>query len=507
MGARAAIYVRMSTEHQRYSTENQRDELQKYAGEHDLMIVRSYSDDGKSGLSIHGRSGLQQLLHDVSSGAADYTLVLVYDVSRWGRFPDADESAYYEYLCRRGGVQVEYCAEQFKNDGSIGSDIQKVVKRKMVHEYSRALSKNVFKGQSRLIELGFRQGGAAGFGLRRLLMDENGGAKGVLGRGDRKSLQTDRVILVPGPQDEIDTVRWIYRRFIDDDMSEQELANTLNEKGIPTDLGRAWTRGTVHQILINEKYIGNNVWNRWSFKLKVKHVRNPPEMWLRSDAVFEPIVEVSQFNAAHAIIGARGCRLSDDDMLQALQHLLIAQGRLSGLIIDEAEGLPSSSAYQSRFGSLLRAYQLVGFTPERDHRYIEINRTLRLMHPEVVAATVAGIEKCGGTVRREPMTDLLTVNGEITASIVIVRCQTLASGTLRWNVRFDAGLNPDISVVVRMDQPNTAAFDYYLLPKIDMIKSRLRLAQDNGVAFDAYRADSLDAFFDLTARIHVLKVA
>ena len=37
-----------------------------------------------------------------------------------------------------------------------------------------------------LTELGFRQGGTAGYGLRRLLVDQDGKAKGVLRRGEQK---------------------------------------------------------------------------------------------------------------------------------------------------------------------------------------------------------------------------------------------------------------------------------------------------------------------------------
>ncbi|WP_300983940.1 hypothetical protein [Roseicyclus sp.] len=39
--------------------------------------------------------------------------------------------------------------------------------------------------------------------------------------------------------------------------------------------------------------------------------------------------------------------------------------------------MPSSSAFRNRFGSLLRAYQMIGYEPERDYRYVEINRVLR----------------------------------------------------------------------------------------------------------------------------------
>ena len=85
-------------------------------------------------------------------------MILVYDVSRWGRFQDADESAYYEYLCKRAGIEVHYCAEQFENDGSPAATIIKSVKRAMAGEYSRELSAKVFKGQCRLIELGYPAG-------------------------------------------------------------------------------------------------------------------------------------------------------------------------------------------------------------------------------------------------------------------------------------------------------------------------------------------------------------
>ena len=177
---RAAQYVRMSTEHQKYSTENQADAIRAYATNRGMEIVQTYADAGKSGLRIEGREALQRLIRDVETRVADFEVILVYDVSRWGRFQDADESAYYEYICRRAKIQVEYCAEQFENDGSPVATIVKSVKRAMAGEYSRELSTKVFAGQCRLIELGFRQGGPAGFGLRRVLIDERGDIKAEL---------------------------------------------------------------------------------------------------------------------------------------------------------------------------------------------------------------------------------------------------------------------------------------------------------------------------------------
>ena len=504
---RAVEYVRMSTEHQKYSTQNQSDAILRYAKSNDMEIIQTYSDAGKSGLKIEGRDGLRKLIDDVETGTAAFTAILVYDISRWGRFQDADESAYYEYICRRNGITVHYCAEQFDNDGSPVSTIVKGVKRAMAGEYSRELSTKVFAGQCRLIELGYRQGGMAGYGLRRMRIDQNGAPQGVLDFGEHKCLQTDRVILVPGPDEEVEIVQWMYREFVDGGKVESAIAAILTERGIKTDLGRPWTRGTVHQVLTNEKYIGNNVYNHQSFKLKKKRMVNAPDMWIRADGVFEAIVDPQLFFTAQGMIRERNRKFSDEEMLARLKHLFQNHGYLSGLVIDEDESMPSSNIYQRRFGSLIRAYELVGFTPDRDYRYIEINRGLREVHHEVVADTIASIETLGGTVHKNLATDLLSVNGEFTSSIVIARCQQTPTGSLRWKIRLDTGLMPDITVAVRMDQTNEVPLDYYLLPLRDIATGRIRLAEENGLMLDAFRFDTLDFFFAMAERAKISELA
>lgn len=503
----AAEYVRMSTDHQRYSTDNQAQAIREYAANRGFQIIQTYADEGKSGLNIGGRAALQRLLDDVESGQATYRALIVYDISRLGRFQDTDEAASYELRCRHAGVAVHYCAEPFENDGSIGSSIIKTVKRAMAGEYSRELSIKVFAGQANLIRLGFRQGGAAGFGLRRVLVDQQGRHKNVLGPGEHKSIATDRVILVPGPAEEVEVVRMVYRLFVEDHMLERHIANVLNRRDIPTDQGRGWTRGSVHQLLINEKYIGNNVWGRTSFKLKKEHVRNRPEEWIRSDGAFEPIISQELFEKAAAIISARSERLTDDQMLTALKQIFERNGQLSGMIIDESENTPSSSAFRTRFGSLLRAYALVGFTPAHDYRYLQTNRKLRQLYPSVLSDIVTGIRTTGGSVFIDPDSDLLTINSEFTASIVIARCFQTMGGSLRWKLRLDSPLNPDITIAVRMSDANDIARDFYILPRLDMKAALLRLAEYNGLSFDAYRFDDLSVFYRMTARRHLRNVA
>lgn len=497
----------MSTEHQQYSTENQRDKIREYALRRGYRIVHTYADEGKSGLRIDGRQALQDLIRDVESGAADFQVILVYDVSRWGRFQDADESAYYEYICRRAGLQVAYCAEQFENDGSPVSTIVKGVKRAMAGEYSRELSAKVFAGQCRLIEMGFRQGGPAGYGLRRVLVDQHGVMKGPLARGEHKSIQTDRVILMPGPESEVRTVNLIYSWFIEEARNEHEIAARLNEMRIDTELGRPWSRSTVREVLTNEKYIGNNVYNRVSFKLKKMRVTNTPDMWIRKEHAFESIIPSDIFYTAQGIMRARARRYTDSELIDRLRALYKSRGFLSGLVIDETEGMPSTSVYVYHFGSLIRAYQTVGFTPDRDYRYVETNRFLRRLHPETVTETERKISALGGTVVRDPATDMLMLNGEFSASLVLARCQSPAIGHYRWKVRFDTSLAPDITVAIRLDQENKSILDYYLLPRLDFCRPRISLAERNPAELESYRFDNLDYLYGMAARSRLRRAA
>jgi DNA invertase Pin-like site-specific DNA recombinase len=218
----AAIYLRMSTESQNYSTHHQRAAIAQYACENRMEIVRVYADDGKSGLDIKRRAGLLQLISDVQGGRANFKVIIVYDVSRWGRFQDVDEAAYHEHTCRRAGIAVVYCAEAFQNDGSPLASLMKSMKRTMAAEYSRELSAKVFGAQCRFIEMGYKQGGHAGYGLRRISLAADGTPRRALQYGEAKGMLTDRVVFALGPAHEIETVRRIYRLYIDQHAAAQQ---------------------------------------------------------------------------------------------------------------------------------------------------------------------------------------------------------------------------------------------------------------------------------------------
>lgn len=501
---RVAQYLRMSTDHQQYSLHNQSEYIKDYAEKNNMEIAYTYDDAGKSGVSIIGRHSLQQLLSDVEQKKIDIQAVLFYDVSRFGRFQNSDEAAYYSFPFERNGVDLIYCSEPIPTkDFPLESSVILNIKRSSAAYHSRNLSEKVFIGQANLIKLGYHQGGMAGYGLRRLLVDENGIAKEILGFRKRKSIQTDRVILIPGPKNEIKIVNSIYDLFIDDNMPEFIIAERLNEQNIPAENGTLWTRAKIHQILTNEKYIGNNIYNKTSSKLKSRLVKNPKNEWVRCDKAYKPIISKKKYNKAQEIIQLRSVHLTNEELLEKLKQKLESNGKLSGFIIDEDDTGPSSSVYRTRFGGLLRAYTLIGYKPEHDYSYIQINEALRSFYSGIIEDFKGEILKSNCYIDEYKYAPMLYINDEFLISVLITKCTHMKSGKLRWKVRFDNSQKADITIVIRMDSQNISPLDFYIIPKIENEYSKMWMTETNNIRLDLYRFDNLDKLLQIITRMKV----
>src|SRR3989338_5043490 len=146
---RAIAYYRHSAEDkQENSVLIQREHAQKFAAQYQIEIIHEEADEGKSGL-LSNRPGFEKLFSEwiLKSDAPQFDYVLVYDVSRWGRFQDQDEAAYYEFRCKQQGKQVVYVTRGFpKEDQKLITHLQASIERYMAAEYSRQLSDNVFRG-------------------------------------------------------------------------------------------------------------------------------------------------------------------------------------------------------------------------------------------------------------------------------------------------------------------------------------------------------------------------
>jgi DNA invertase Pin-like site-specific DNA recombinase len=375
----AAQYVRMSTEHQRYSIEFQSRANETYARGRGYEIVQTYADEGVSGLGLKRRDGLKQLLADVVAGTAAYSVVLVYDVSRWGRFQDPDESAHYEFLCREAGVRVEYSAEPFENDGSLASVLVKHLKRAMAAEYVRELSSRIRRAQAVAASKGYWTGGPAPFGYRRQAIAADGAALDVMGPGERKALQGCHTILVAGPIGEVETVRRIFRMFVIHGLSIRSIAKQLNGEGVTGSNGAAWTEWKVRQVLVDEKYVGTLITGRYATYLKHRTVQ-PKKSWRRVRGACPVLVNRRLFESAQANIRHSDRAGTDDELIAELREAMKRHGRLSHRVLSLDTKTHDARVYLKRFGTLERAFELAGY--ERSARQSRAAENARRNRPQ-----------------------------------------------------------------------------------------------------------------------------
>jgi len=496
---RAAQYLRMSTEHQRYSTKNQADKIKEYAAEHGIEIVKTYEDYGRSGLDITGRLALQQLLLDVHNGAAAFGTILIYDVSRWGRFQDTDEAAFYEYFCRRAGFQVIYCAEQFANDGSPTASILKTLKRAMAAEFSRELSVKVHAGLCRITSLGFYPGGQPGYGFRRQLIDEHGEPKGILQFMESKNLTEHRVVLVAGPASELRVIKRIYRLFIDNGLSIREIRDRLNASKDRFSRGRPWGSHAVRQILSSERYIGNAIFNRTSLKLKSQKIKNPPESWVRKVGAYPALVPAARFETAGRLLRERYGRFSDDDLLGALRALYKQHGYLSMSLMDSCASLTSSRNYAYRFGNLQSAFALAGYDLSNRRPYLKIKSAIEDIGLQTRCAIEIGVLAVGGSVEVEAGTNWFRINGEFTLSIVTGWSKTIPGQSPFWKAVRNLQWSADMVLFVHTDDAHLKALDYFLIPNWELPRGYLTFKVRNPMEVEQYRCSDLTSVFALAA--------
>jgi len=476
----AAQYLRMSTDHQQYSLANQADRIAQYAVHQGFQIVKTYSDAAKSGLHLKNRPGLKQLLADVMAGQQGFRAVLVYDVSRWGRFQDIDEAAHYEYLCKSSGVPIHYCAEMFTNDNSISGLILKAVKRTMAGEYSRELSVKVRTGLFRLANLGYKLGGTAVYGLRRQLLDVHGKPKQLLGDGERKSLANEHVTLIPGPSEEIAVVRTIYGYFTNEHHSPNWIAARLNQQKIPYLRNCRWKAGTIRNLLQDPRYIGMQVWGRTTAYLSGPAKRVPVQQWAVCANAFEPIIAQELFVRAQQKFADYTGRLTNEQLLERLRQLYKIHGRLSGKLIDKSALCPGLSTYNKRFGGLLSIYTLLGYNVPERRAEITIRQRILLLRNSLIKRIVDAFPNKIDAVRENRrFRGLLRYRKTgLLISVVVARSCATKLGNC-WQVEPPMSERKRTIVLALLDNENTSIKSVVVLPKLVSKNLHVRMREQS----------------------------
>ncbi len=347
----AVGYLRRSTDRQEQSIPDQKRAIEQYAERHGLRLVRCYTDDAISGTSTVGRKAFQSLMNDAQSSGCDFTVIIVYDVKRFGRVGN-DEAGYYRHLLRQNGVEVRYVSENFSGDGT--DDLLRPVKQWQAREESKDLSKVTIRGLLSKSETGFWMGGAPPFGydlryesqsgqflfhLRyntdgsKSMFDANGKLLRTLDRGERIAVsRRDRCKLLPSTKERIGVIAEIFRLYTEDKRGFKSIAHALNCRNVATARGPAWSEGysglwacsTVRAILCNPAYAGDVVWNR------------------RTDARFHKIVD-GRAVERRDVIGRRLENNAESDwMVVADAHPALISRRIWELAKEMMAAKPSS---------------------------------------------------------------------------------------------------------------------------------------------------------------------
>jgi DNA invertase Pin-like site-specific DNA recombinase len=474
----AAEYLRVSHQDQTNGLKAQAQRIRAYAEHHGFRIVKTYVDHGRSGLVVQRRKGLRDLLNDVVARCTNYKVILVDDVSRWGRFQDSDEAAHYEFLCKQSGVPIHYCSEAFTNLRGMGEAILKNLGRTMAGEYSRELSDKCFHAQKHLAELGYRVGGKAGYGFRREAICSNGSRR-ALEAGEYKSLITDRVILTLGPAKEVDCIKRMFELVLKNRSRPAEIARDLNDEGRTYKDNRAWNADAVRNILRNPKYAGKHVWNRNSRRLHGPTIHVPRAEWVVRDDVIPAIIDKRSFERAQRILRRHNKRWSDAELLESLRMLRIRTGHISQKLIAHTAGMASVGTYHRRLGSLRQLHLLIGFRGRVDlfDKGDQGQRTQALRDrvvEEIVALFPTRVSIVHLPHRRRPV--LRFSNGYLLSVLMCVPGKYSSNGRSGWVANTVPSERHLITLLCFSNKSRTKCLRYYLLPRTQHARIRTTYA-------------------------------
>ncbi|WP_343641830.1 recombinase family protein [Chryseobacterium sp.] len=295
-----AYYRHSAEDKQENSVTIQRGHVERFALEHNITIIHEEVDEGVSGL-LANRPGFERLFDNWIKNvhAPDFDYVLVYDVSRWGRFQDQDQAGHYVYLCKKHGKDVVYVSRGFVDaNNQLFSSLEISIQRYMAAEYSRQLSEKVFYGCVKVSQQGYSAGGTAVYGMARQLLDANKKPIRILNTGEHKQIANERVSFTPKNDETTETVRKIFDLFVNERLNIPEIASYLNQRRIFSSNNKQWDKSKIIKILTDETYIGTRIYNKTWERLKQKSYKNPRSEWVIVPDAFEATINKDIFKKA-----------------------------------------------------------------------------------------------------------------------------------------------------------------------------------------------------------------
>ncbi len=229
----AVAYVRMSTDKQEDSPEQQRDEIRALAERGGFHLIREYYDGGISGTESDKRHEFKRLIKDAQE-RGDFQVILCRDQDRFSRF-DPLEANHYWFLLRQVGVRIVTARQGELNFDELAGWLTASITQHGKAQYIRDISANVMGARLRNAQQGKWTHNRAPYGYERTK--------------DGKLVLADAEI--------VKTIRWIFKTYVDRDISLRDMAAELNNRGAPAPTPKGWKIATIQHILHRDAYLGS----------------------------------------------------------------------------------------------------------------------------------------------------------------------------------------------------------------------------------------------------------
>lgn len=243
-------YGRVSTERQagedRSSLTDQRAAIEQLAAKLGRTIGRYFEDGGRSGASAEKRPEFMALVAFCKAHPQKDGIVLVLNDSRFGRFPEPDEAAYWRTVLAKTGWRVRYAENDDTTDKSV-RHLMRAIGDAGSTAYLDALKANVRRGVKGTATLGFWRTRSP-FGYSRQVV-----GSGEILRDGQKKRPEERVKLVPNEFATL--VRQAFERYVSGRDSLASLSRWL-EQVAPGE--REWHYpAQIRWVLGSRTYVGD----------------------------------------------------------------------------------------------------------------------------------------------------------------------------------------------------------------------------------------------------------
>ena len=170
-------------------------------------------------------------------------------------------------------------------------------------------------------------------------------------------------------------------------------------------------------------------------------------------------------------------------------------------IIAAAKNIAHPTTYVDRFGSLIAAYERIGFRPDPQCYSMVIAAKAEAIVTSKAEEIIFNIERLGGTATNFEELHLLTINEGLKISICVAFSINDGPRARRWQIRKLKYKKTDLVLVIRMDSSNAKIHDYYWFPTVHLALSNDKKRRLTARTFpEKYRHDSLDSFYRAYAR-------